>query len=287
MAPGVADGVVVTHVHAVEAHHTARGIHHVVTEVDTLRLADVFACPAVGAAVGVYVEMEKRGIAEQAQRTAHRAHRVADYASVACRDKSGYGKKNNCNAYCEPGGYDHRHARYPFGHRVEQRGCHPAEYGVRVGPDDNCGHSGYAASCNECEPCVAETVGGVGITVRPAGALPGCKPVETCEAVLQRPQGTHRRAVDPSEQDGCAYPYNQSRYSTKKSHRDNLYGSGPVQCLRHTAPHAREKHSDNDQHCHAYNHAGPFQDAPGRKFSMWTGSFNRDVEYKDYVMSSQ
>lgn len=180
-----------------------------VSEVDTLRLAGVFACPAVSAAVGVYVEMEKRGITEQAQRTAHRAHRVADQASVACRDKSGYGKKDNCSACGEPGGYYHRHARQPFGRGVEQRGCHSAEDGVWVGPDDNGRHSGYAASGNKCEPCVAETVGGVGITVRLAGALPGSKPVETCEAVLQRSQGAHRRTVDPSEQDGCAYPYNQ------------------------------------------------------------------------------
>lgn len=110
MAPGVADGVVGAYIHTIEAHHTPRGIHHVVTEVDALRLAGVFACPAVGAAVGVYIEMEKRGITEQAQRTAHRAHRVTDYASVAPGDKSGHGKKDNCDACCEPGGDDHRHA---------------------------------------------------------------------------------------------------------------------------------------------------------------------------------
>lgn len=146
---------------------------------------------------------------------------------------------------------------------MEQRGCHPAEDGVRVGPDDNGRHSGYAASGNECEPCVAETVGGVGIMVRPAGALPGGKPVEACKAVLQRSEGTHRRAVDPSEQDGCAYPDNQPRYGPEKGHCDNLYGSRPVQCLCHAAPHAREEHGDNDQHCHAYSHAHPFQDASG------------------------
>lgn len=110
MPPGVADGVVGTCVHAVEAHHTARRIHHVVGEVDALRLAGMFACPAVGAAVGVYVEMEKRGITEQAKRTAHGAHRVADYASVAPGDKSGHGKKDSCDACCEPGGDDYRHA---------------------------------------------------------------------------------------------------------------------------------------------------------------------------------
>lgn len=217
-----------------------------VGEIDALRLADVFACPAVGAAVGVYVEMEKRGITEQAQRTAHRAHRVTDYASVAPGDKSGHGKKDNCDACCEPGGYNHWHARYPFGRGVEQRGCHPAEDGVRVGPDDNGRHAGYAASCNKCEPCVAEAVGGVDVTVRSAGTPPGRKPVETCEAVLQCSERTRRRAVDPSEQDGCPYPDNQPRYGPEKGHCDNLYGSRPVQCLCHAAPHAREEHGDND-----------------------------------------
>lgn len=71
-----------------------------VGEVDALRLACVFTFAAVGAAVGVYVEMEKRGVTEQAQRTAHGAHCVADYASVAPGDKSGHGKKDNCDACC-------------------------------------------------------------------------------------------------------------------------------------------------------------------------------------------
>lgn len=70
-------GIVGTHCKAVKANHAAAHIRNVVVEIYTRGLANVDATAALGATVGVDVDMKRRVPRNQPKRRRQRTHGVA------------------------------------------------------------------------------------------------------------------------------------------------------------------------------------------------------------------
>lgn len=97
---GVGDGFVGAGGEAVEAEHASAHVDGVLLQVDALALAGVDASAALGAAVGVDVDMEGGAARHQSEQCAHGAERVA-YQSAAL--ESGH-KQPYCHCHRKQGG---------------------------------------------------------------------------------------------------------------------------------------------------------------------------------------
>ena len=80
---GVADGLVIADIDAVEARNATRCIDHMVGHVYTLGLTVVLALAAVDAEVGVDIKMKQRIAAQDTKRRAYGADGVAQQPAAA------------------------------------------------------------------------------------------------------------------------------------------------------------------------------------------------------------
>ncbi len=80
---GICYGVIGTYGKAVEAHHAAAHVGHVVIEVDAFRFANVGAFAALNAPVCVDVDVERRAACKVSEQSAYGAESVAKHSSTA------------------------------------------------------------------------------------------------------------------------------------------------------------------------------------------------------------
>lgn len=222
----VGDGAGGADVHAVEAHHAARGVDGHVGRVDAGCLADVGAARAAYAQVGVDVGMVQRITADEAQRRAYGTPRRADVASAPPghgRHDAECGEGHDGRGYADAG--DASCGRY---HHAAGGG-HDARVGavgVEQGGQD--GESQGYAYAGDGQHRVAAAQGGRLVAIaRRASAAPALQGhAQACGDVHQRAHGACRGAVYTPQQQGSHAPEAEPHGAPGHNGRKQLHAGG-------------------------------------------------------------
>ncbi len=220
----------------------------------TLCLADTLAATAVGAYIGVYIEMQQGESRERPQHRPDRADSVA-YQPSAHRGRRPYSRKSCRSNEKSPygGNHDLATSKKPD-NRTQYLGSDTRIGTIWIQQSRHESQSYGIAYCNNHRHSPSQRCARGRIMVRTPRLPPFPHTRQTGRNILHNPEGTDRRAIDPAEYHRSQNPGHDAARGSRKSQGKNLYTRSPSQPQGQGGRQGGKRQRDNGQHQQAHSH---------------------------------